>query len=123
MKRLSAVVVGVVALGLAGFAAADDKDDLAKKVVGKWEISKGGDLPAGTAVEFTKDGKVSITVLIDGKETKIDGTYKVDKDKLSVKVTVNDQAVEESLTIKKATDDTLELEDKDKKVEVLKKKK
>jgi len=40
-----------------------------------------------------------------------------------VKVKVQDQDVEEILTVKKLTDDALEIEDKAKKVDILKKKK
>ena len=56
-------------------------------------------------------------------EVKLDGTYKVEKDKLTVKIKIGDQNIEETATIKKLTDDALEIEDKDKKVDVFKKKK
>ena len=51
------------------------------------------------------------------------GTYKVEKDKLTVKIKLGEQNIEETATIKKLTDDALETEDKDKKVDVFKKKK
>ena len=125
MKRLNAIVIGMIALGLAGSARADDKtDDYAKKIVGKWELTKaGGDVPVGSIVEFTKDGKLSATIKADGMEIKLEGTYKLDKDKLALTIKVNDQTVEETVTIKKLTDEVMELEDKDKKVDVFKKKK
>ena len=125
MKRLNAIVIGMIALGLAGSARADDKtDDYAKKIVGKWELTKaGGDVPVGSIVEFTKDGKLSATIKADGMEIKLEGTYKLDKDKLALTIKVNDQTVEETVTIKKLTDEVMELEDKDKKVDELKKKK
>ena len=125
MTRAFAVVLGLVAAcGLAGFAGVEDKkDDNATKIVGKWEITKaGGDVPAGSTIEFTKDGKLAAVIKGDGKDLKLDGTYKIDKDKLTVKITVENQTVEETVTIKKLTDADLELEDKDKKVDVLKKK-
>jgi len=125
MTRAFAVVLGLVAaFGLAGSAGAEDKkDDNATKIVGKWEITKaGGDVPAGSTIEFTKDGKLAAVIKGDGKDLKLDGTYKIDKDKLTVKITVENQTVEETVTIKKLTDADLELEDKDKKVDVLKKK-
>ena len=103
---------------------AQGQDDNAKKIVGMWEITKaGGDLPAGTTIEFTKDGKLNAVIKADGMEVKLDGTYKVEKDKLTVKIKVADQNIEETATIKKLTDDALEIEDKDKKVDVFKKKK
>jgi uncharacterized protein (TIGR03066 family) len=128
MKRLFAVALGAAVLGLAGSAGAQDKKDdakdYAKLIVGKWEVSKSGsDLPAGSTIEFTKDGKLAAVIKAEGQELKLEGTYKVEKEKLTVKLKVGDQEMEESATIKKLTDDTLEIEDKDKKVDVLKRKK
>lgn len=123
MKRLFAVALGLAVLGLAGTAGAQDKkDDNAAKIVGKWEVTKSGsDLPAGSTIEFTKDGKLTAVVKADGQELKLDGTYKVEKEKLTVKLKLGDQEMEEAVTIKKLTDDALEVEDKDKKVDVFKK--
>lgn len=120
MKALSAFVAVVLVCASVGRAADDDN---AKKIIGKWEISKSEDLPAGTTVEFTKDGKVIATAKVEGKEVKLEGTYKVEKDKLTSKITVNGKTVEDTDDIVKLTDDTLELRDKDKKVTTLKKKK
>jgi uncharacterized protein (TIGR03066 family) len=120
MKRLFAVALGVLVFGLA--AGADDKDDNAKKIVGTWEVTKSGsDLPAGSTVEFTKDGKLNV-VIKDNDTVKLDGTYKVEKDKLTVKLKAGDQTIEETVTIQKLTDKELELKDKDNKVDVMKKK-
>jgi uncharacterized protein (TIGR03066 family) len=122
MKALSVAVLGVMMAVFAGSARAED--DNAKKIVGTWELTKAGsDLPVGTTVEFTKDLKLT-AIIKDGKDEKVTGTYKIDKDKISVKVTVNGQMLEEkTATIKKLTDDALEIEDDDKKIDVFKKKK
>jgi hypothetical protein len=45
------------------------------------------------------------------------------KEKLTVKIKLGEQNIEEVAIIKKLTDDALEIEDKDKKVDVFKKKK
>lgn len=122
MRTLCAVALGVCVVVFAGTARA--QDDNAKKIVGTWVVEKaGGDLPAGSTIEFTKDGKLKAVVKADGMEIKLDGSYKVEKEKLTVKVTIGTESVEETVTIKKLTDDTLEIEDKDKKVDVFKKKK
>jgi uncharacterized protein (TIGR03066 family) len=122
MKAVFAGLLGVVLVVCAG--SAQGQDDNAKKIVGMWEITKaGGDLPAGSTLEFTKDGKLNAVIKAEGMEVKLDGTYKVEKDKLTVKIKVADQNIEETATIKKLTDDALEIEDKDKKVDVFKKKK
>lgn len=122
MKAVFAAALGVVMVVVAGTAQA--QDDNAKKIIGTWIVDKaGGDLPVGSSLEFTKDGKLLAVIKADGMEVKLDGTYKVEKDKLSVKVKIGDQNLEETATIKKLTDEALEIEDKDKKVDVFKKKK
>jgi uncharacterized protein (TIGR03066 family) len=122
MRTLCAVALGLCVVVFAGTARA--QDDNAKKIVGTWIVEKaGGDLPAGSSIEFTKDLKLKAVVKADGMEIKLDGSYKVEKEKLTVKVMIGTESVEETVTIKKLTDDTLEIEDKDKKVDVFKKKK
>ena len=123
MKHLCAGMLGAIVFGLAGFAPAADTDDNAKKIVGSWEITKaGGEVPPGSTIEFTKDQKLSVIIKTEGSDVKVTGTYKIDKNKLTVKMSVENQTVEETVTIKKLTDKELEIEDKDKKIEVLKKK-
>jgi uncharacterized protein (TIGR03066 family) len=122
MKALRGAVLGVCLVTFAGTATA--QDDNAKKIMGAWEIAqKTGELPVGSGFEFLKDGKMVVVLREDGKDVKFDGTYKFEKEKLVVTLTVMGEKLEEALTIKKLTDDTLELEDKDKKTETFKKKK
>jgi uncharacterized protein (TIGR03066 family) len=122
MRTICAVALGICVVAFSGTARA--QDDYAKKIVGTWVVEKaGGDLPAGSSIEFTKDGKLNAVVKLEGMELKLSGSYKLDKDKLTVKVKIDKDEMEETVTIKKLTDDTLEIEDKDKKVDVLKKKK
>jgi uncharacterized protein (TIGR03066 family) len=122
MKGLCAAVLSVAVVGFAGTARA--QDDNAKKIVGVWELTKaGGELPKGSTVEFAKGDKLSVTAKIENAEMKFEGTYKLAKDKLTVKLKINEQEVEHTVTVKKLTDDTLELEDEDKKVDVFTKKK
>ncbi|MFL5340799.1 MAG: DUF5640 domain-containing protein [Gemmataceae bacterium] len=130
MKPLFAHILGVATLlGLVGFLAADDnkKDDKPKqedgaaKLVGKWEVTKtDGNIPEKAVVEFTKDGKFSLT--IEG-QTRTEGKYRVEKDKLITEVEANGQKSEDTDVIKKVTADTLELENAgDKRMLSLKKK-
>lgn len=116
MKALGAAVVGLVAL--AGAVRADEA-----QLVGKWEVTKsGGETPVGTAVEFAAGGKLTATVPVDGKELKLGGTYKLEGKRLKLTLKLNEQelAHEFAATFKA---DTLELEDAEKKVDVLTKKK
>lgn len=85
---MRAAVIAVVAVGLLGLSgtgrAADDNKEL---IVGAWEIaySDAKDVPVGTKLEFTKDGKVNITVKADGKDVTVDaGGYKVEKDMVTL---------------------------------------
>ena len=121
MKPLCAAVLGLATVfALAGSAGADDT----AKLLGKWEITKaGGDAPVGTVVEFAKDGKMSASLTLDGKDLKLDGTYKLDGKKLKVNLTLNEQKIEHEFTVAFKGDDEMTLEDDDKKVDTLKKKK
>lgn len=121
MKALSAFGLAVL-LGVACGARAAD-DDNAKKIVGTWVVEKAEEIPAGATVEFTKDGKVVVTAKVNDKEFKLEGTYKVEKDKLTTKMTFNGKTIEDTDTITKLTDEALELTDKDKKTATFKKKK
>ncbi len=120
MKTLMAAVFGLAVFALAGHAKADDTP----KLLGKWEVTKStGDTPVGTVVEFAKDGKMTAAVTLEGKDVKLDGTYKLDGKKLAVKLTLGEQKIEHDFTLTFKGDDGLELEDSDKKVDTLKKKK
>jgi len=124
MRTLCAVVLGAVAVGAGGFAAADDaKDDFAKKIVGKWEITKaGGDVGPGSTLEFAKDGKFVMVVKDGDKTNTLKGSYKIAKDKLTVTLKTDDTAFDQTLTIKKLTDDDMELLDENNMTDVLKRK-
>ncbi|QJW97906.1 TIGR03066 family protein [Frigoriglobus tundricola] len=121
MKPLCAAVLGLATMfALAGSARADDT----AKLLGKWEVTKsGGETPVGTVVEFAKDGKMTANLSLDGKDLKLEGTYKLDGKKLSVKLKLNEEKIEHDFTITFKGDDELHLEDGDKKVDSLKKKK
>jgi uncharacterized protein (TIGR03066 family) len=119
---LAAFAVAVVFIGP---AAAADKVDAAK-LVGKWELTKSSDenAPKGAMVEFTKDNKVTITFNANGKEVKLEGTYKVDGDKLTVKLSFpGGKDNEDTDTVKSLTDEKLVLIDKEKKENEFTKKK
>lgn len=78
------VAIAVVAVGLFGLTSAvRGADDNKAMIIGTWEIaySDAKDIPVGTKLEFTKDGKVNLTVKVDGKEVTVDaGGYKLEKD-------------------------------------------
>ena len=82
MNALRLLAVGItVCLVVAGARAEDS--DLAKMLVGKWEITKAGEgtPPVGTIVEFAKDGKLTVTIKKDDKDATMEGTYKCESKK------------------------------------------
>lgn len=106
-----------VILALAcGATAADEKIDGAK-LVGKWEPvqPKKGEV---MVMEFTKDGKITIT---GEKDLKIEGTYKLDGNKLALNVKFMDVEIKEVVTLTKLTDTEMEGKDKEGKAESFKK--
>ena len=121
MKIVCSAMLGLVAVfAFSGSAKADDT----AKLLGKWEVTKsGGETPMGAIVEFAKDGKMTANATLEGKEIKLAGTYKLDGKKLKVNLTLNEQKIDHEFTVTFKGDDGLELEDADKKVDTLKKKK
>jgi uncharacterized protein (TIGR03066 family) len=110
MRKMMAAFVAVVFV--LSTTSADDKID-GKKIVGVWKAGKtSGGVPEGATVEFTKDNKLILKI----GDIELKGTYKVDGDKLSVKLkTPDDKEIEETDTIKTLTDKKLVLVDKEKK--------
>jgi uncharacterized protein (TIGR03066 family) len=81
------------------------------KLVGTWELVKTDAKdapPPGTLVEFTKDGKLKVTVEVGEKKVTLNGTCSVDGDKLKTKMTTPDgQEHSDTDTITKVTDKQL----------------
>jgi uncharacterized protein (TIGR03066 family) len=94
------------------------KKSNADLIVGKWELTKGEGAPPGTEMEFTKDGKVKVSMKVGEKGVSLEGTYKVEGDKLTV--TMMDKT--DSDTIKTLNDTTLVMEDSKGKTAELKRK-
>ncbi len=95
-------------LGLAcGVTAADEKIDAAK-LIGKWKPKdpKKEDF----TVDFKKDGKVTFAAS-GGKDFKIEGTYKLDGNKLTMKMSFGGKDEMMTRTISKLTDTELTSKD------------
>ncbi len=100
----------VVILALAVTATGQDKKIDGKLLIGKWapkEDKKG----LSMTLEFLKDGKLALAVDFMGKTEKIDGTYKLDGDKLEVVIKFGGDEKKDTLTIKKLTETELETTD------------
>jgi uncharacterized protein (TIGR03066 family) len=98
------------------------------KIVGKWELTKSEEIPPGVIAEFTKDGKLSVTLTVKGPDGKgmsfkLEGTYKVEGNTLTVAMKGPDgKEKTDKDTIKELTDKKLVLEDDKGKVTKFKKK-
>jgi len=116
MLRVAAALAVVCLIG-AG-ARAEEKVDYAKKIVGKWEVTKADDgtIPVGAVVEFTKDGKFKAMEKAGDKDVMFEGTYKVDGDKFDITIKVGEESHSNSITITKMTDTEMHTKDKDGKV-------
>jgi uncharacterized protein (TIGR03066 family) len=90
---------------LTAMAFADEKIDPAK-LVGKWEDKNAGNGDT-SSMEFTKDGSVKvINKGAKGKDILLEGTYKVDGDKLTMKVHPGNKkkSTDRVVTIEKLSD-------------------
>ena len=129
---MKALVVGCLTLVLVGFGFSDDKKDEKKdekkidggKLVGKWEVTKAPEdsVPKGAVIEFTKDGKVKVALEYNAKKFNMEGTYKVDGEKLQTKIKdPSGTEIDDTDTIKTLTDDKVVLVGKEgKEVELTK---
>ena len=107
MRMILAGLLATLVLGPT--LSADDKKDEkidAKKLIGKWEPKEKKE-GASFVIEFLKDGKATFTINRDGKETKLDGTYKVDGNKLTTAMKIGEMERTRTLVVKKLTDTEL----------------
>ena len=95
-------------------------------ILGVWELTKSDDgiLPP-TTLEFTKDGIVKIAVKVCDKPQIVEGTYKVEDDKLTITIKAPDEEKEstDTATITKLTEKELITKDAKGKIDEFKKKK
>ncbi len=77
--------------------------DYAKLILGKWEVTKSFDNgpPVSSTVEFTKDGKLTITHKEGDQTRTAEGTYKLNGDSFHIELKVGDQEHKDTITIKK----------------------
>jgi len=118
MNVLRLVLGACVVLALAGVSVSgdkpkpptkdekkDDKKDTSEfkeKILGTFEVMDENSIDKGTLVTFLKGGK--ITMKGKGKKDKVDFTYKLDGDKLTISYA---KLASPAYTIEKITDDEL----------------
>lgn len=112
--------LGIVLAVAFGAHAADEKKIDAMKLIGKWEPVK-PKKDEELVMEFTKDGKLIVTGSMGEKALKIEGTYKLEGDKLSFVLKFMGDEIKQTVTITKLTDDEMEGTDPANKTEAFKK--
>jgi uncharacterized protein (TIGR03066 family) len=124
MNALKLLTVGAVVCLLVSAAPGEEKPDYAKLIVGKWEVAKAdpGTVPAGATIEFIKDSKVKAIVKKGGAEMTVEGTYKVEKDTVTLTMQVGDKERTQTITITKISDKEMATKDQDGKVVEFKRK-
>ena len=73
-----------------------------------------GEGEVGLQFAVYKDNKLVVTVDIGGKPEKVEGTYKLDGNKLSIAITFMGKEEKDEITITKLTDEEMEAESKGK---------
>jgi uncharacterized protein (TIGR03066 family) len=120
IRCLSVLVLALVCVTVT--SAFQDKID-ASKIVGKWEPDA-KDAPPGAKIvmEMTKDNKLTVNAEFNGQKINMAGTYKVEGDKLIVKMKPpgSEEEKTSTMTIVKLTDDELVTKEGEKKAETLK---
>lgn len=123
MLAIRSAAAAFAVAALVSPAVAEDKIDAAK-LVGVWEVTKSDEIPAGSKIEFTKDGKVKVSVKVGDADMVLEGKYKADGSKLSVSIKIGDDEKTDDSTIVKLTDEVAVFKGKDDKmIEVKKAKK
>ena len=85
--------------------------DNSKNLLGKWEPDGKSEMPPGSSIEFSADGKIMIHLNANGKQMSLPaGTYKLEGDKVTLKKDGPKPDTEVN-TIKSLTNDSLILVD------------
>jgi uncharacterized protein (TIGR03066 family) len=124
MNVIKVLGVAAVVCLLDTAVRADDKADNAKLIVGTWTVEKAdeGTVGKGATVEFTADGKCKAVHKKGDEDFTVEGTYKVDGDKLTMNLKIGDMEQKIDITIRKLTKTELHTENSEgKKVELMKK--
>jgi len=124
MKALKWMGVAAMVVVLNGCARAADEADVAKFLIGKWEVTKAdeGTVPEGSIIEFTRDGKVKASIKKGESLEVTEGTYKVEKDTVTVTMKKDGEEQSKKVTISKINEKEMTCKHDDGKVVELKKK-
>src|SRR5262249_34565000 len=91
-----------------------------EKLLGRWEATR-GEIPPGSILEFTRDGKLKITVKVEGKAMSDESTYVVQGETIKTTHRQGTREVTATLKIKTLTEKVLVTEDEQGKTDEFKK--
>ena len=114
------VIASVAFLVLVGSACAEDTKIDAKKLIGKWEVKEPLVNSPVFVLEFADAGKLIVYAGVGEKKEKVEGTYKLDGNKLEVTLAKGGKEKKDTLTVTKLTDDEMVTKDSKGKEETLK---
>jgi uncharacterized protein (TIGR03066 family) len=112
------VAVGVAFLALGSTAVAEPIKG--SELIGAWELTKveGQDNAPHWRIKFVKGGKFRMTSKRDDKEYKVEGTFALKKDRLTLTVEVDGKTSgKKTVTVQKLTDKVLIFLDNKRKME------
>ena len=109
-------VVAILALCVCADTAAGQTKIDAKKLVGKWQPID-GPKSVDVTIEFDNKGKMIFQLETGGKTEKLEGSYKLDGDKLEMAVTIAGKEQKETFTLTRLTDEEMAGKTKDGKEE------
>src|SRR5262249_43618515 len=81
-----------------------------EKLLGRWEATR-GEIPPGSILEFTRDGKLKITIKVEGKAMSDESTYALQGEAIKTTHREGPREVTETLKTKTLTDKALGTED------------
>jgi len=119
MRALMGFVAVLMLACYTGHAAAQEKID-AKKLIGKWQPADSAKGGVDITLEFTDKGKMIIAIALGDKSEKIEGSYKLDGDKLELLMSFGGKDQKETVTLTKLSDEEMIGKNKDGKEEKFK---
>ena len=114
MNTVRLLGTAILLIGMVNGVPAEKKkaEDSKAMLVGTWETVRGDlpSLPAGSSLEFTKDGAAKSIRKAQGQLETLEGAYTVAGDKLTLTRKIGTDDLTSTLTIKKLTATELTLE-------------
>ena len=111
MNAVRLAVAGLLVLGLTVLAGAQEKSkkgSIKDRLVGTWEVVKGKGLPPKATVQFTKDGKMIVSLKDkEGKVHTMKATYTIEGKAFKMTMKRGDEESTQTIKVTKVNDKEL----------------